>query len=109
MSDGFKTLAGAVAITGLMGLPLWLWSCRSAHEQHILLWVSWCAHPSIWASVESQRFLIFRYMPGSVYASPVLGGILIIGRLICASVEVWVLLAHIIGLVQQDEATRDAA
>ena len=48
-------------------------------------------------------------MPGSVYASPVLGGILIIGRLICASVEVWVLLAHITGLVQQDEATRDAA
>ena len=48
-------------------------------------------------------------MPGSVYASPVLGCILVFGRLICATVEVWVLLAHITGLIQQAEVVRDAA
>lgn len=73
MANGFKTPAGVLAITGLMGLPLWLWSCR--------------------------------FMPGSVYAAPALGCIFVVGRLICASVEVWVLLAHIKGLLQQDETT----
>ncbi len=28
MADGFKTPSGALAIVGLMGLPLWLWACR---------------------------------------------------------------------------------
>jgi hypothetical protein len=28
MADGFKTFSGALAIVGLMGLPLWLWACR---------------------------------------------------------------------------------
>ena len=43
-----------------------------------------------------------RFMPGSIYASPILGCAVIIGRLICASVEVWVLLAHARGLLQED-------
>ena len=38
--------------------------------------------PNHWASAGSERFLVFRYMPGSVYASPVLGCVLVIGRLI---------------------------
>ena len=65
--------------------------------------------PNHRASVESQRFFVFRFMPGSVYASPFLGFVLVIGRLVCASVEVWVLLAHITGLMQQDEAVQDLA
>ena len=43
-------------------------------------------------------------MPGSLYASPILGCIVITGRLLCASVEVWVLLAHARGLLQEDLA-----
>lgn len=52
MANGFKTPAGALAITGLMGLPLWLWSCRSAnntncvcdtntvvHVNTVILWI----------------------------------------------------------------------
>ncbi len=37
MADGFKTSSGALAIVGLMGLPLWLWACRypSITFQHI--------------------------------------------------------------------------
>ena len=42
-------------------------------------------------------------MPGSLYASPVLGVAVIVGRLVCASVELWVLLAHMHGLLEQDE------
>ena len=42
-------------------------------------------------------------MPGSLYASPVLGIAVIVGRLVCASVELWVLLAHMHGLLEQDE------
>ena len=47
--------------------------------------------------------LHFRYMPGSLYASPFLGALVIIGRLVCASVEVWVLYAHFSGLLKQDK------
>ena len=42
-------------------------------------------------------------MPGSLYASPVLGVVVVVGRLMCASVEIWVLLAHVRGLLQEDE------
>lgn len=45
-----------------------------------------------------------RFMPGSLYASPWLGAPVIIGRLFCASVETWVLWAHVAGLLRQDEA-----
>ncbi|DBA85054.1 hypothetical protein WJX79_010359 [Trebouxia sp. C0005] len=75
MADGFKTPSGALAVVGLMGLPLWLWACR--------------------------------YMPGSLYASPFFGVLVIVGRLVCASVEVWVLCAHISGLLQQDKLDCD--
>ncbi len=51
--------------------------------------------------------LHFRYMPGSLYASSFLGVLVIIGRLVCASVEVWVLYAHISGLLKQDKLDCD--
>lgn len=46
-------------------------------------------------------------MPGSLYASPFLGALVIAGRLVCASVEVWVLYAHISGLLKQDKLDCD--
>ena len=66
-------------------------------------------HVNTLTHCESYTLLFSRFMSGSVYASPVLGCVLVIGRLMCASVEVWVLLAHIRGLLQQDEAVQRAA
>ena len=48
-------------------------------------------------------------MPGNVFASPALSVVLIVGRLVCASVEVWVLCAHLQGLLEEDYATRHPA
>ena len=74
----------------------------------LLLCTSTGAHPTIGHLLSLKGLWSFRFMPGSVYASPLVGFVLIIGRLVCASVEVWVLLAHITGLMQQDEASRDS-
>lgn len=101
MADGFKTPSGALAVVGLMGLPLWLWACRysihcfSAYQ----LYLSHCNF--------ALTLLHLRYMPGSLYASPFFGVLVIVGRLVCASVEVWVLCAHISGLLQQDKLDCD--
>lgn len=54
-----------------------------------------------------MSLLHFRYMPGSLYASPVLGVLVIVGRVVCASVEVWVLCAHVSGLLKQDRLDCD--
>ncbi len=98
MADGFKTPSGALAVVGLMGLPLWLWACRYEFNPSLFSTTA-VPFPLLYFAL---TLLHFRYMPGSLCASPFLGVLVIIGRLVCASVEVWVLCAHTRGLLKQD-------
>ena len=41
-------------------------------------------------------------MPDSLSASPMLGKVLIVGRLVCASVEFWVLYTYMKALLDED-------
>ena len=41
-------------------------------------------------------------MPDNLFASPILGKVLIVGRLVCASVEFWVLYTYMKALLVED-------
>ena len=47
-----------------------------------------------------------RFLPGTVFASPVLGMFAIAGRLLCASVECWVIASHLNALLNEDVAAK---
>jgi len=38
MQSGFKSPAGALAIAGLMGAPLWAWACRQVARPSAPVW-----------------------------------------------------------------------
>ena len=101
MANGFKSPSGILAIAGLMGLPLWLWAKRLNLCSNLPCYM--LGHTTVSLCCVDILFVL-RFMPGSLYASPLLGALVIVGRLLCASVEVWVRWAHVAGLLKQDEA-----
>ena len=57
MANGFKSPAGVLAITGLMGLPLWLWACR--YFPALLLYIMVFARTGIQAALfTAARFTV---------------------------------------------------
>ena len=46
--------------------------------------------------------LVARWMPGSVFALPAFGATCIVGRLLAAGVELWVVQRHVRGLLLED-------
>lgn len=76
MKNGFRSPAGILAILGLMGCPLWLWSTR--------------------------------WLPGTLYSSAWVGAVVIPGRCVAAAVEMWVVVSHLGGILQEDAVARDS-
>lgn len=75
MANGFKTPAGVFAICGLHVLPIWLYGLRTG------LWLPFMTH-------HSQLGV---------------AGVLVTGRALCMSVEVWFIKSHILDLLAEQE------
>ena len=41
-------------------------------------------------------------LPGSVFSSPLLGAVIVVGRLVCLSVETWVVSSYLGRLLERD-------
>ncbi|XP_067034248.1 uncharacterized protein [Acropora muricata] len=75
MANGFKTPAGVFAICGLHVLPIWLYGLRTG------LWLPFMTH----------------------HAQLGVAGVLVTGRALCMSVEVWFIKSHILDLLAEQE------
>ncbi|KAJ7333804.1 hypothetical protein OS493_015896 [Desmophyllum pertusum] len=75
MANGFKTPAGAFAVCGLHGLPVWLYGLK--------------AH--LWAPFMSHHLQLG------------VTGVLISGRALCMGVEVWFIISHIKDLLAENQ------
>lgn len=86
MGSNFKNVTGAFAVVGLMGCPLYFWT----------------------------RFNFKRFRPGpckrlilaTVIENPIVGAVVVLGRLLAAAVEVWAVQRHFRELLQEDMRAR---
>ncbi|XP_043216733.1 uncharacterized protein LOC122378999 [Amphibalanus amphitrite] len=82
MADGFKTRWGVLAIGGLHVLPIWLVGMRRGLFASTSGPLGWLPAPLVVACL----------------------ALLVVGRLLCALVELWCILAHVRAMLREDAA-----
>lgn len=100
MAKGFKTMPGSLTIIGLMGAPLWLWARRYVMCKLKALSKDHQVFAMAGLVYALTCHVSCRFHAASVFASPTVGFVVITGRLLCASVEFWVVYAHLNDLLQ---------